>query len=112
MNKYLEVNWAEGLFLRPHHLQQFNRQNRASLHESFSMARPFPWGFNKLELSEAEVETEVFSIRSCDVRFKDGTHILVPDNAHVEPRSFKRELDAASGSLPAYLGIPHLMERE
>ena len=112
MNQYHEINWSEGLFLRPHHLQQAARNQRAMLNEEVLLARPYAWGIHQLDVSESELETEVLSIRSCNMRLKDGTRLVVPDNGELEPREFKDALDRESGSLAVYIGIPLFMERE
>lgn len=112
MSRFLEVNWSEGLFLRPHHLQQATRHQLGLLHEEISSVRPYAWGIHELEIAEAELENHSLTIRRCNARLKDGTRVVIPDNAEVEPRDFKDALDAADGSIAVYLGLPYLTERE
>jgi type VI secretion system protein ImpJ len=112
MSQYLEINWAEGMFLRPHHLQQASRSHKAIANEEISIARPYAWGVHEIDISEAELESNVISIRSCSIRMKDGTRIVAPDNAEFEPRDFKKALDAANGSLDVFIGLPLRMDRE
>lgn len=112
MSQYLEINWGEGMFLRPHHLQQAWRSSKAIMNEEITVARPYAWGIHELDISEAELESNVFSIRSCNLRMKDGTRIVAPDNAEFEPRDFKKALDAADGSLDVFIGLPLRMDRE
>lgn len=112
MNQYLEVNWSEGMFLRPHHMQQASLYTKNLLSEEMAVARPYAWGLHHLEVSDAELESEILSIRSCNLRLKDGTRIVAPDNAEFEPRDFKAELDAAGGSLDVYVALPLKMDRE
>ena len=112
MSQYLEVNWGEGMFLRPHHLQHDARARKLLLNEEITVARPYAWGVHQLNVSEAELESEVVAISSCNIRMKDGTRIVAPDNAEFEPRPFKAELDAAGGALDVFIGLPLRMDRE
>ena len=112
MSDYMEINWGEGMFLRPHHLQQAGHHAHASLQREVAIARPYAWGIQRINIGRAELESFTFSIRSCDIRLRDGTWIMAPHNAELEPRGFKKELDAAGGALDVYIGLPLLMERE
>ncbi len=112
MSEFMEINWGEGMFLRPHHLQQFSRYRRIALQREIAMSRPFAYGVQEINISTAELEGFVFSIRSCNIRLKDGTRIMAPHNGEFEPRDFKKELDAAAGVLDVCVGVPLLMERE
>ncbi|OPZ07927.1 MAG: hypothetical protein BWZ08_01522 [candidate division BRC1 bacterium ADurb.BinA292] len=108
----MEINWCEGMFLRPHHLQQASRSQRAALHREIGIARPFAYGIQQINISVAELEGFTFNIRACNLRLKDGTRLIAPHNGEFQPRSFKKELDAAGGVLDVYIGLPLLMERE
>lgn len=112
MSQYHEINWSEGLFLRPQHFQQAEQSRRAWQNQDTLLARPYGWGFAELEIAEAELDAEILSVRSCALRMKDGTWLRVPDNGEVQPREFKRPLDQAGGSLPVFLGLPRRRDRE
>lgn len=112
MSEFLEVNWGEGMFLRPHHFQQASRASRALMNQEIAVARSYGWGVHELSIAESELETETLAIRSCSIRMKDGTWIVAPDNAEFEPRDFKKALDAAKGALDVYIGVPLRMDRE
>lgn len=112
MSKYLEINWSEGMFLRPHHFQQAWSNNRAIMNDEMRVARPFAWGVEHLDISEAELEANILSVRNCNIRMKDGTRIIAPENAEFEPRDFKAALDEANGSLDVFVGLPLRMDRE
>ena len=108
----MEINWGEGMFLRPHHLQRAGRFIRASIHRDVSISRPYAWGLQQMSISNAELEGFMFSIRSCDIRLKDGTRLMAPHNCEFEPRDFKKQLDAAGGVLAVYVALPLMMDRE
>ncbi len=100
------------MFLRPHHLQQSSRYLQANLQREIAIARPYAWGIQKINLSNADLESANFSIRSCDIRLKSGARIVAPHNAEFEPRGFKKELDSAGGLLDVFIGLPLMMDRE
>jgi type VI secretion system protein ImpJ len=112
MSHYLEINWSEGLFLRPHHFQQAANSRRALLNDEIALARPYAWGVHKLDVAVAELESEVLDIRACNIRLRDGTRLIAPDNAEFEPRAFKAQLDEAGGALDVHIGLPLYMDRE
>ena len=49
MSWYAKVNWSEGLFLRPHHLQQADRYLENAIESRTRHVTPYPWGFAMLE---------------------------------------------------------------
>ena len=100
------------MFLRPQHFQHAARHQRALMSEEISVARPYSWGVQEIEVAEAELESDLFTIRRLNVRLKDGTRIVVPENAEIEPRDIKSALDESNGSLDVYLALPLLMDRE
>ncbi|HYS83770.1 MAG TPA: type VI secretion system baseplate subunit TssK, partial [Bradyrhizobium sp.] len=50
MSWYTKVAWSEGLFLRPHHLQQNDRYHEHLLESRVRTSTPYPWGFSELEI--------------------------------------------------------------
>ena len=48
MSWYSKVFWSEGLFLRPHHLQQNDRYLEHFSSGGSVMITPYPWGFSSL----------------------------------------------------------------
>ena len=112
MSEFMEINWGEGMFLRPHHLQQAGRFGRMALKREIDVARPYAWGIERINISISELESFTFSIRECNIRLKDGTRVIAPHNAEFEPRDFRKELDAAGGLLDVSIGLPLMMERE
>jgi type VI secretion system protein ImpJ len=53
MSWYTKVAWSEGLFLRPHHLQQNDRYHEHLLESRVRAATPYPWGFSEIEIDVA-----------------------------------------------------------
>src|SRR5579863_10122743 len=66
-----KVNWTEGLFLRPHHLQQSDRHLETAIESRTRFATPYPWGFSAVEIDRDLAQQCRFALRR-------GTGIL-PD---------------------------------
>jgi type VI secretion system protein ImpJ len=51
MAKTPEVHWAEGMFLRPHHLQVGERHREEMLRQEVRRLQPFFWGLLKVDIA-------------------------------------------------------------
>jgi type VI secretion system protein ImpJ len=107
-----EVNWAEGMFLRPQHLQHSSRYISSLIGGAIRGIQPFFWGFSRLEVDMEQLEAFTFALHSCEVVFKDTARGRAPASLEIEPREFKNQLDSGDGRLPVYLGIARLREGE
>ena len=112
MARIPEIHWAEGMFLRPQHLQVFSRQLTGMVADARRRSQPFFWGISRIEVAEDHLEAFTFSLRRFEALLKDGTRLDLPTNLRLDPRDFKDELAAAEGLLPVYLGVPILREGE
>lgn len=93
MSWYSKVAWSEGIFLRPHHLQQNDRYFERLVASRARHATPYPWGFAELEIDKDLARQSKFSLRRASGLLQDGTPfdfpgdspppaaIDVPDNA-------------------------------
>ena len=63
MSSNNRVVWSEGLFLRPHHLQQNDRYVEHLLEQRVGHATPYPWGFSSLEIDHDLAQQSKFSLR-------------------------------------------------
>jgi predicted component of type VI protein secretion system/pSer/pThr/pTyr-binding forkhead associated (FHA) protein/putative methionine-R-sulfoxide reductase with GAF domain len=66
---------------------------------------PFNWGLRSLELDSTALANDFASLRSCEVRFKDGKEISIPNDGIVGPVDI-RKLLTGRGSVIVYVGIP------
>lgn len=105
-----EVHWAEGMFLRPQHLQMFGRQIDSRVAAAAQKVQPFFWGVSAIEVAEDELENFRFLVRRFRAVLKDGTWLDLGTNLRVEPRDFKQALNRTEGRLQVYLGVPRLVE--
>jgi len=81
-----EVNWAEGMFLRPQHLQHSSRHITSLVGGAVRGIQPFFWGFSRLEVDMEQLEAFTFALHSCEVVFKDATRGKAPASLEIEPR--------------------------
>ncbi len=112
MTRIPSVNWAEGMFLRPQHLQLSSRQVEAQVAAALTTALPFAWGFVDLAVAADQLEKFSFDLDRCAVVFKDGTRGAKPVDLVVERRDFKQQLDESDGTLAVYLGVAALRDGE
>src|SRR6185295_8710381 len=73
-----KVFWSEGLFLRPHHLQQNDRYVERLLENRVRQVTPYPWGFSHLEIDHDLAQQSKFSLRRAAGVMPDGTPFDLP----------------------------------
>ena len=113
VSKLWEVNWSEGLFLRPQHLQVFARHLTNLVTDTWRQTQPFLWGLTEVEIATDQLEAFTFAVRRFDAVLKDGTRLHLPSNLRLDPRDFKDALNAApDGKLQVFVGVPVLREGE
>ncbi len=67
-----KVHWTEGLFLRPHHLQQADRYLETALESRTRHVTPYPWGFASLEIDRDLAQQSKFGLRRAAGVMPDG----------------------------------------
>jgi len=67
-----KVHWTEGLFLRPHHLQQSDRYLENALESRTRHVTPYPWGFAALEIDRDLAQQSKFALRRAAGVMPDG----------------------------------------
>ncbi|MCL6707125.1 type VI secretion system baseplate subunit TssK [Pseudomonas sp. R2.Fl] len=84
--------WLEGMFLRPQHLQQYDRWIESNLDQRVASLMPFPWGIRKLEFDLDALKVGQIRLSEIDVVFPDGTAYAAPEKqplpaaVHVGPQ--------------------------
>src|SRR6202140_3260643 len=78
MSWYSKVFWSEGLFLRPHHLQQNDRYVEHLLERRVGQVTAYPWGFSVLEIDRDLAQQSKFSLRRAAGVMPDGTPFDFP----------------------------------
>jgi type VI secretion system protein ImpJ len=102
------VAWTEGLFLRPHHLQQHELFNEERLRCHLRTLNPFHWGVRELEIDEEALSDHQLVILRLDAVLPGGIIVRHPGNAMVESREF----EPASERIDVHVGIRHLSATE
>jgi type VI secretion system protein ImpJ len=67
-----KVHWTEGLFLRPHHLQQGDRYLESAIESRARHVTPYPWGFATLEIDRDLAQQSKFALRRGSGIMPDG----------------------------------------
>ncbi|MGE3180208.1 MAG: type VI secretion system baseplate subunit TssK [Phycisphaerae bacterium] len=107
MSSWNEVHWHEGMFLRPHHLQQGHRWLKHTLQQDVQIACPYSWGIAELRYFDDALKNNVLQLQECTMRMKDGTWVRIPDNASVDPLNFEAALKE-TGEVELLFGIPRI----
>lgn len=96
MSWYSKIAWAEGLFLRQHHMQQADRYAAHLLESRVGHLAPYPWGFSLLEIDKDLGQQNKFGLRRAIGVMQDGLPFDMP----------------SSSPLPATVDIPPGSERQ
>ncbi len=95
-----KVLWAEGMFLRTQHFQQFERYLEKLVRVNAQALRPLSWGFTALEVDAALLRTGVFAVNRAAGILPDGTAFDIPgDDDHPTPLAVPSDLRNAVVSL-------------
>jgi type VI secretion system protein ImpJ len=78
MSWFSKVVWSEGLFLRPHHLQQNDRYLEHLVESRVSHTTPYPWGFHAVEIDRDLAQQNKFGLRRAAGVLPDGTPFDLP----------------------------------
>jgi type VI secretion system protein ImpJ len=85
MSWHSKVVWSEGLFLRPHHLQQNDRYLENLVENRVRHVTPYPWGFSSLEIDRDLAQQSRFSVRRATGVMPDGTPFDIPAASPLPP---------------------------
>jgi type VI secretion system protein ImpJ len=97
------IVWSEGLFLRPHHLQQHERHLERAIELRCGSIRGDGWGFVELEFEQDMLMIGKFGVRRARGVFPDGTAFAMPDD---DPLPKPLDVTEAMRGQVVYLAIP------
>ncbi len=101
--------WGEGLFLRPHHFQTVERHFHDKSAVSERWASPYSYGLHRLEIDQDALSNWRISLSECHLRFKEGTQLRFPQDAHISPVEIPKDVfKTAESRLRVYVGISQL----
>lgn len=102
------VAWTEGMFLRPHHLQQHDLYSDARLREHLHLLDPFHWGVRELVIDEEALSDHRVAVQRLEAVLPGGVLVRYPGNAVIETREF----DPTAANLSVHVGLRHLAPTE
>lgn len=103
MSWYSKVVWSEGLFLRPHHLQQNDRYLENLIESRVRHATPYPWGFSMLEIDRDLAQQSRIGLRRAAGIMPDGTPFAMPETS---PLPAPIEVPENAAGQLAWLSLP------
>ena len=95
--------WLEGMFLRPQHLQQYDRWIESNLEQRVSSLLAYAWGLRSLLIDPEGLKNGQIQISAADLVFPDGTIYAAPA-AQPLPKA-RRILPDGQGKR-VYLALP------
>ena len=119
--KNLPVQWSEGMFLRPHHMQAADRYWNEWLEISNGWDHPYNYGLQSIALSKEAIANYQVELTQCHARLRDGTLITIAPGEEPERKDLEGGIEeVATGvvslaeaflkdpTVRVYLGIPKL----
>ncbi|MFC1716173.1 type VI secretion system baseplate subunit TssK [Candidatus Poribacteria bacterium] len=107
MAQYHKIVWSEGMFLGPHHFQQWDRYQEDILNLRLKSVMPLYWGLIDLEINRETLENGTFMLLSCHGILPNGQYVNAPEADEAPPgRTIEDHFDASLESLDVYLAIP------
>ena len=103
MSWHSKVAWSEGLFLRPHHLQQADRYAEHLVDGRTAYTTPYPWGFSEIEIDRDLAQQGKFGLRRAAGIMPDGTPFRVPGDS---PLPAPITVEEQSAGMPVWLVLP------
>jgi len=105
-----QVHWHEGLFLQPHHLQQFQRWTLERSCEERARSYSYPYGVIEARLSSDALENMTVQFDRLRVVMPSGLYLGQGENMELPALDIKRTYEASSSSFMVYLGVPRWYE--
>ncbi|MCU0724863.1 MAG: type VI secretion system baseplate subunit TssK [Planctomycetes bacterium] len=106
------IHWKEGLFLRPHHLQENQTYQARFLAHHLAILSPHHFGVREVEIDEGRLEDGIFVIRRLELVLPGGEVLRVPGNTQVESRKVLEPGPGRESRLKVFLGIRRWREQE
>lgn len=104
------VSWVDGVFLRPHHFQQMQREAAAARASDRALALGYDYGIVEMETDEAALEQFSFSLLRLKAILPGGVEIDLPGNAQADALDLMPEVNRGATSVTVYAAIPPMRE--
>jgi type VI secretion system protein ImpJ len=107
MAKYNKIVWSEGMFLTPHHFQQWDTHQSGTLNARLRSLIPYDWGVSELTIDREGLANGNFTLLACRGIFRDGCSVNIPDLDEVpSPRKADEHFLPNMDALETYIAIP------
>ncbi len=106
------VHFKEGLFLRPHHLQEQGAHLERLLSFHLGVHSPYLYGVKSIEVDEGRLEEGIFVLRRLEFVLPSGEVIQIPENTKLRPRKILEPGPGRESRLKVYLGVRRFREQE
>jgi type VI secretion system protein ImpJ len=106
------VHYKEGLFLRPHHLQEQGSYLERLLSFHLGIHSPYLYGVKSIEVDEGRLEEGIFVLRRLEFILPSGEVLQIPENTKLRPRKILEPGPGRESRLKVYLGIRRFREQE
>ena len=100
------IHWREGLFLQPHHLQQFQRGMHHRIEQLARLGGPFPHGVIEMDLAEDDLENFQVRFRKLHVLLPSGALLRFPEEADLPVLNIKEAFSSGKETLLIHLALP------
>ena len=105
------VRWREGMFVRPHHFQQFDLYLEARQIACFQALIGNGWGLALMEVAEDLLANYTFEVKSLRAVLPDGTLVDVPGNGRLPGRTLDAKQLDIGVPREVLLGVRRVEER-
>ncbi len=107
MAKYNKIIWSEGMFLTPHHFQQWDIYQSEILNARLRSIMPYDWGVSELDIDRDSLANGNFTLLSCRGAFKSGCFFDIPNiEVSPSPRKADEHFPPNIDALEVYIAIP------
>ena len=105
-----EINWSEGLFLQPHHLQRMQRNLLRGVRAGRSLAMPYPYGLVDFEMDESALAGNRAVVRRFSAVMPDGMELSMPGNVSLPALDVSPEVKDRVQSFKLCIALPSWSE--
>jgi type VI secretion system protein ImpJ len=102
----LQIHWAEGLFLQPHHLQRAQHAILEQIRTERRVSLSYPWGLLEARLSRDELDNMRIRFDRLRVVLRNGLEVDYPENAELPTLDIRQAFSKATGGFNVLLGVP------
>jgi type VI secretion system protein ImpJ len=107
MAHYHRMVWNEGLFLTPHHFQQWDLFQESQAAERLAVTSPVAWGIRSMEIDAENLARGAFRLLSFRGILPGGTLVRLPEIDPAPPSvPFQDAFDLRADRLDVFLGVP------